>query len=447
MTYSELKKKKIGFISLGCDKNRVDLEKMIFAFRNAGFQIVNSYEDANIIVINTCAFILDARKESINTILETIPLKQLGNLEKIVVTGCLNNMKYTDLNESMPEVDAFVNLKDNERIVEIVAGLYGVKLDGLSNKIKGADRVLTTPKHYAYLKIADGCDNFCTYCTIPYIRGRFKSEPIDKLINEATDLVKHGTKEIILVAQDVTKFGADIYGEPHLVELIRELSKIKELDTIRLLYCYPDLIDDRLIDEIASNDKVAKYIDIPLQHISNNILKRMNRRVDKQKICEIIDKLRDKCKYIRIRSTFILGFPGETDDDFAELCDFIKTYKLDYVGFFKYSKEEGTPASKMPNQVPAKIKTERLKQLSNIQFENVVEKNKQQLGATYRCVLDYIDGDKAYFRNEFMCPNVDPVVIAKASQTLEIGNFYNVKIVGYNKYDLLGEILWIYQTE
>jgi len=440
MTYSELKEKKIGFISLGCDKNRVDLEKMIFAFRNAGFNIVNSFDEANIILINTCAFILDARKESINTILETIPLKQL-NLEKIVVTGCLNNMKYTDLSESMPEVDAFVSLKDNEHIVEIVAGLYGVKLKGLSQEVKGAERVLTTPKHYAYLKIADGCDNFCTYCTIPYIRGRFKSEPLEKMVAEATDLVKHGTREIILVAQDVTKYGADLYGKPQLVELIRALSKIDGLELIRLLYCYPDLISDELIAEIASNPKVAKYIDIPLQHVSNNILKRMNRRVDKSKICEIIEKLRQACPGIAIRSTFILGFPGETDEDFKELCEFTKKYKLDDVGFFKYSKEEGTPASKMPNQVPAKIKTQRLKEISNIQFENVVEKNKSLVGKKFRCVLDYIQDGIGYFRNEYLCPSVDPVIVVETDQPLKVGQCYDVKIIGYKKYDLIGEML------
>ena len=440
MTYSELKEKKIGFISLGCDKNRVDLEKMIFAFRNAGFNIVNSFEEANIILINTCAFILDARKESINTILETIPLKQL-NLEKIVVTGCLNNMKYTDLSESMPEVDAFVSLKDNEHIVQIVAGLYGVKLKGFSQEVKGAERVLTTPKHYAYLKIADGCDNFCTYCTIPFIRGRFKSEPLEKMVAEAKDLVKHGTREIILVAQDVTKYGADLYGKPQLVELIRALSKIDGLEVIRLLYCYPDLISDELVEEIANNPKVAKYIDIPLQHVSDNILKRMNRRVNKAKICEIIEKLRHACPGIAIRSTFILGFPGETDEDFRELCEFTKKYKLDDVGFFKYSKEEGTPASKMPNQVPAKVKTQRLKEISNIQFENVVEKNKSIVGKEFRCVLDYIQDGIAYFRNEYLCPSVDPVIVVETDQPLKVGQCYNVKIIGYKKYDLIGELL------
>lgn len=446
MTLKELKEKKVGFISLGCDKNRVDLEKMIFAFSNAGFEIVNSYEEANIIVINTCAFILDARKESVNTILETIPLKQL-NLEKLIVTGCLNNLNFTDLKESMPEVDAFVPLKENEHIVEIVANLYGVKTKGLSSDMKENGRVLTTPKHYAYLKIADGCDNFCTYCTIPYIRGRYKSEPMDKVLKEANNLVKNGTKEIILVAQDVTKYGADFAGKPQLVELLQELSKIEGLNKIRLLYCYPDLIDDRLINEIASNNKVAKYIDIPLQHISNNILKRMNRRVNKEQILNIIAKLRHACPDIRIRSTFILGFPGETSDDFNELLDFIKTEKLDYVGFFKYSKEEGTPASKMPNQVPAKVKTERLKLISNAQFEVVKEKNKHLIGKTFDCVLDFVQNGNAYFRSEYLCPLVDPIIVTYDRGDLKVGKYYKVKIVDYKKYDLIGELLWIYQIE
>lgn len=446
MTFKQLKEKKVGFISLGCDKNRVDLEKMIYAFSNAGFKIVNSYEDANIIVINTCAFILDARKESVNTILETIPLKQL-NLEKIIVTGCLNNLNYTDLKESMPEVDAFVPLKENEHIVEIVANLYGVNTKGLSTEMKENGRVLTTPNHYAYLKIADGCDNFCTYCTIPYIRGRYKSEALDKLINEAKKLVNNGTKEIILVAQDVTKYGADLAGKPQLVELLQELSKIDGLNKIRLLYCYPDLIDDQLINEIATNNKVAKYIDIPLQHISNNILKRMNRRVNKQQILDIIAKLRHACPDIRIRSTFILGFPGETEADFNELLDFIKSEKLDYVGFFKYSKEEGTPASKMPNQVPAKIKNDRLKLISKVQFEVAEQKNTELIGKSFDCVLDFIENGNAYFRSEYLCPLVDPIIVTQQRADLILGNNYKVKIVDYNKYDLIGELVWTYQIK
>ncbi len=438
MEFQQLTKKKVGFISLGCDKNRVDLERIIFAFKTAGFEITPLYEEANIIVINTCSFILDARKESINAILETIPLKQL-NLEKIVVTGCINNMKYDDLSSSLPEVDLFVKVEDNNKIVEMVAELYGVKYN-LSSRSKQLDRVLTTPKHYTYLKIAEGCDNFCTYCTIPYIRGRFKSEPIEKVVDEAKKLVSLGVKEIILVAQDVTKYGFDLYGSPKLVELLKQLEKIAELKWIRLLYCYPDLISDELIDEMARNKKVCHYIDIPLQHISDHVLKMMNRRTSYAQICDIINKLRLKVPDITIRTTFILGFPNETDDDFEKLCQFVNEFKLDNVGFFKYSREDGTPASKLKNQIPQKVKSERLRILSNIQYGIVKKKHSAQIGTVMYCVVDEILGDWAICHSESLCPTVDSVVYVP-SENLKIGDFYDVKITGIKKYDYIGEIL------
>lgn len=438
MTFLELTKKKVGFISLGCDKNRVDLEKMIHSFKSAGFEITPLYEEANIIIINTCSFILDARKESIETILETIPLKHL-NLEKLVVTGCLNNMNYQDLTTSLPEVDLFVKIEDNENIVKLIADLYSVKYDK-TTKSKGLDRILTTPKHYAYLKIADGCNNFCTYCTIPYIRGRFRSEPIEKVVEEANNLVKLGVKEIILVAQDVTKYGADLYGQPKLVELLQQLEKIKDLKWIRLLYCYPDLISEDLINEIARNKKVCKYIDIPLQHVADPVLKKMNRRTNNAQICAIIKKLRAKIPNMTIRTTFILGFPGETEDDFNTLCDFVNTYKLDNVGFFKYSKEEGTPASKLPNQVPAKTKSDRLKVLSNLQYQIVKDKHTSQLGQVVEVVVDEIINDWAICHSEQLCPTVDPVIYIDGN-SVNIGENYKVKLVKLKKYDYIGEIL------
>ena len=438
MTFLELTKKKVGFISLGCDKNRVDLEKIIHSFKSAGFEITPVYEEANIIIINTCSFILDARKESIETILETIPLKHL-NLEKIVVTGCLNNMNYQDLSTSLPEVDLFVKVEDNDKIVKLVADLYCVSFDKTS-KTKGLNRILTTPKHYAYLKIADGCNNFCTYCTIPYIRGRFRSEPIEKVVEEANNLVKLGVKEIILVAQDVTKYGADLYGRPQLVELLQKLEQIKDLKWIRLLYCYPDLISDDLINEIARNKKVCKYIDIPLQHISDPVLKKMNRRTSNAQVCDIIDKLRAKVPNMAIRTTFILGFPGETEEDFNTLCNFVERYKLDNVGFFKYSKEEGTPASKLPNQVPARIKSDRLKVLSNLQYRIVKEKHNTQLGQVVDVAVDEIIDDWAICHSQQLCPTVDPVIFI-SSNGIKIGEFYKVKLVKLKKYDYIGEML------
>ena len=438
MTFLELTKKKVGFVSLGCDKNRVDLERMIYAFKSAGFEITPNYEDANIIIINTCSFILDARKESIDAIIETIPLKNMS-LEKLVVTGCLNNMNYNDLSSSLPEVDLFVKVEDNEKIVELVSSLYNVKCD-ITTKTKSLNRILTTPKHYAYLKIADGCDNFCTYCTIPYIRGRFKSEPIETVVNEAKRLVEIGVKEIILVAQDVTKYGFDLYGKPQLVELLQQLEKIENLKWIRLLYCYPDLINDELINEIARNKKLCKYIDIPLQHVSDPILKKMNRRTNNAQICSIIKKLRKQVPNIAIRTTFILGFPNELEEDFECLSDFVEKYKLDNVGFFKYSQEEGTPASKFTNQVPSRIKNNRLKYISNLQYLIVKEKHSLMLGQVVEVVVDEIIDGWAVCHAENLCPTVDPVIYIP-NDGVCIGGFYKVKLVKIKKYDFIGEKL------
>ena len=336
--------KKVGFISLGCDKNRVDLENMIFQIKSAGFEIVNKPQEANIILINTCAFLESARRESIENILEMSQYKS-NKLEKLIVTGCINELNYEDLQSSLPEVDAFVKIKDNDKIVQIICDLYKTNLN--VKNLHG--RVITTPNHYAYLKISEGCNNFCTYCLIPYIRGRYKSIPIDILVNETKNLANQGVKEIILVAQDITKYGIDIYGKKSLVKLIREISKINKIEWIRLLYCYPEEVDDDLILEIKNNDKVVKYLDIPLQHISNKILKAMNRRSTKEDIEQLFNKLKKNIPNIVLRTTFILGFPGETDQDFNEILDFIKIHKINNVGFFKYSREEGTVAYNLSN--------------------------------------------------------------------------------------------------
>ena len=349
MTVEEILNKKVGFISLGCDKNRVDLENIIFNLKNVGFQIVNSADDAEIIVINTCAFLESSRLEAIENILEMSQLKN-KKLEKLIVTGCLNELNYADLKESLPEVDCFVNIKDNIYLVEKIFELYGVgyKYNYLN------DRVLTTPSHYAYLKISDGCNNFCTYCLIPYIRGRFKSIPIEELLVSAQKLVDNGVKELILVAQDVTKYGIDLYNKKSLVELLQKLSTIDKLQSIRL---------------IKNNDKILKYLDIPLQHVSNSILKKMNRRSTHESICSLFTKLKSEIPNIVIRTTFILGFPGETEDDFNQLLEFLKAYKLNNVGFFKFSNEEGTKAYTLPNQIDEDLKQKRLEIASQLQYE------------------------------------------------------------------------------
>lgn len=429
----------VGFISLGCDKNRVDLEKMIALIKNAGYKIETDERKANVIIINTCSFILSAREESIENILLTAKLKK-GCLSKIIVTGCLNHMNYTDLEESLPEVDAFVKVSDNDNIVSIIDKLFSS--DEKANDVCNVDelRVLTTPNHYAYLKISEGCDNYCTYCKIPYIRGRYYSYSLNSILNEANYLVSKGVKEIILVAQDVTKYGQDFNDGTNLVSLIKKLSVIENLEKIRLLYCYPELITDELIQEIKNNPKVCKYIDIPLQHISDNILKRMNRKSNKSSIELIISKLKKNIPNISIRTTFIIGFPGETEEDFNEVLDFVSKYKLNNVGFFAYSKEEGTPAFSFENHIDENIVENRISKLAEVQFNNVIERNKNMINKHLNVVVDKIVGSKAICRSEFECPEIDGVVIIKNSESLNIGDTFKIIVNDFNKYDLEGEI-------
>ena len=424
--------KKVGFISLGCDKNRVDLENMIFQIKSAGFEIVNKPKEANIILINTCAFLESARRESIENILEMSQYKS-NKLEKLIVTGCINELNYEDLQSSLPEVDAFVNIKDNDKIVQIICDLYKTNLN--VKNLHG--RVITTPNHYAYLKISEGCNNFCTYCLIPYIRGRYKSIPIDILVNETKNLANQGVKEIILVAQDITKYGIDIYGKKSLVKLIREISKINKIEWIRLLYCYPEEVDDDLILEIKNNDKVVKYLDIPLQHISNKILKAMNRRSTKEDIEQLFNKLKKNIPNIVLRTTFILGFPGETDQDFNEILDFIKIHKINNVGFFKYSREEGTVAYNLSNQISETIKDDRLKIATQLQFEIQNKLLDNYINQNFKVIIDESFENYSIGRFYGQCPNIDSVIYI--NQKLNLGEFYNIKIINKLDYDLEGE--------
>jgi len=434
MTVQELLKKKVGFVSLGCDKNRVDLEKMIFNIKSFGFDIENQPNKANIIIINTCAFLESARLEAIQNILEMSQYKS-NSLEKIIVTGCINELNYPDLNESLPEVDAFVNIKDNEKIIEIIANCYNLSLN--YNALNG--RTLTTPSHYSYLKIADGCNNFCSYCLIPYIRGRNKSVPIEELVKEAQELANIGVKEIILVAQDTTKYGVDLYNKQELVSLIQQISKIEQIKWIRLLYCYPELFNDDLINEIKNNDKVVKYIDIPLQHISNEILKSMNRHSTKESIYKLFEKLQVEIPNLFIRTTFIVGFPGETNEHFEEIKEFLNKFKLQNVGFFKYSREEGTRAYNFENQIDEETKQVRLDELYNLQYKIQNKCNKNLIGQNFDVIIDIVNDNISIGRHYGQCPEIDGAVII--NKKLEIGQFYNVKITNSNDYDLEGEIL------
>ena len=438
-------KTKVGVVSLGCDKNRVDTEVMLAKLRDGGYEITDDHSQSDVIIINTCAFLEASRKEAIETALEMANYKESGNCKKIILTGCLGQKFGQEVFDALTEVDAVVGAFEYDDICQIVHDTLQDKrqfycCEDHINKITHGNRVLTTDNHTAYLKIGDGCNNFCTYCLIPYIRGRFRSIPMETLVEEAQTLVKTGVKELILVAQDTTKYGVDLYGESKIVELVQKLSSIDGLVWIRLLYCYPDLIDDGLIDEMARNTKVCRYIDIPLQHVSDPVLKTMNRRTNHVQICNIIEKLKTKIPDIAIRTTFILGFPNESYDDFNTLCQFVKKYELDNVGFFKYSREEGTPASKMKNQIPQKIKSERLKELSNIQYQIIKSKHDNQIGQVFECVVDEIHGDWAICHSDKLCPTVDSVVFIP-NKGIEIGEFCNVKIINTRKYDYIGEKL------
>ncbi len=437
MNTKEILNKKIGYVSLGCDKNRVDLEKVIAQLTSAGFKTTSNPSEANIIIINTCSFIESARRESINSILEMAGLKN-NNCEKIIVTGCINQMNYSDLESSLPEVDAFVKIADNQNIVKTIFSLYGVELKNNNYSCSEIDRVLTTPKHYAYLKISEGCNNFCSYCTIPFIRGRFKSTPIEQLVKEANQLANNGVKELILVGQDVTKYGFDLYNEYALPKLINTLSKIENIKWIRLLYCYPELVTDDLIKVIKENNKVCKYIDIPLQHVNSTILKKMNRRTNNEQIVTLIKKLRSEIPDIAIRSTFILGFPGETCGQFRELIKFIKTYKLTNVGFFAYSKEDGTLAYKMDNQKSNLTKKLRVKKAYRIQKNISYLNNINLLNKILPVIIDSSENDYFIGRTQFNAPEIDQIVYVFGNA--KIGEIYNVRITDTSNYELKGEI-------
>lgn len=453
MTKEELLKKKVALISLGCDKNTVDAERMMYLLKQYGFEFVSDISQANVAIVNTCAFILSSKTESINKILEVAEYKN-ENLEKLIVTGCLAQRSYDEVEKSIPEIDALVRIKNNDKIVEVICGLYGV-LDEPKLKLKEPKRVLSTPAHYAFLKIADGCNNFCSYCTIPFIRGRFKSTPIECLLEEAKALANNGVKELILVAQDVTNYGTDLYGTPQLATLIRELSKIKKIKWIRLHYCYPNLITDELLNEINTNPKVCKYLDIPLQHISNEILKNMNRKDTREDIEALLDKIRAINSDIAIRSTFIIGFPGERRSQNYELIDFLKKYKLDNVGFFTYSREDNTKAGRMSNQVFEFVKNHRLRKVEAVQQQIMLEKQAQQIGKTMEAICDSRDdnahfeqnnpnGQYTYnyiFRTQYQSVGVDTIVLVKSPKLLDVGEFYNIKITGLLDIDLVGEIV------
>lgn len=430
--------KKVGMISLGCDKNRVDSEKVLYAFVKNGWTVVGDAAEADVILINTCAFIDSAKQESIDTILEFSKYKEGAPKKKLIVLGCLAERYGKELAEAMPEVDTFVGINGYDDIVKTVESEEKLYLPKDSACYEEG-RIVTTPAHYAYLKIADGCDNFCTYCAIPYIRGRYRSYPKEKLLAEAEKLAKDGVKELIIVAQDTTRYGKDLYGYYALKDLLRELMKL-DFCKIRLLYAYPELIDDELIHMLATEDKLAKYVDIPLQHIDDGVLKRMNRRSRETEIRDLLKKIRLANPEIAVRSSFIVGFPAETEEEFQKLKEFIAEGAIDYAGFFKYSKEEGTVAAKMKGQVSARAKKEREKELYTLQTANIIKGHQRYADKIVPVIYEGIDYKRQLFygRTERNAPEIDTKVFFSADFTLEIGEIYNVKITSCG-FDLEGE--------
>ncbi len=437
----------IGVISLGCDKNRVDSEMMLSKLVEGGYQLTNDCNIADVIVVNTCAFLESARQEAINTILEMANYKANGVCKCIVVTGCLGQHYGEDVHKYLTEADLVVGINQYDNIVELIDNQMSKHSRNMvvcpnSSNIQEGNRILTTPSHTAYVKIGDGCNNYCSYCLIPFIRGAFRSRTIDSIYNEVVGLVKNGVKEIILVAQDVTRFGWDRCGKSEIVDLIEKLSTIDNLHWIRLLYCYPELVDDRLIDTIISNDKVVNYLDIPLQHIDDAILSKMNRRCNQADTYKLFDKL--KVNNIAIRTTFICGFPGETAETHQSVVDFINKYRLKNVGFFPYSREEGTSAYSMPDQVDEPMKQQMVDNLYSVQQKIATANSQAEVGKTLACIIDsQIEESDGYVyvgRCYYMSPDIDGVVYVHSTQQLDIGNIYDVSIVDAVEYDLIGEI-------
>lgn len=463
---------KVGFVSLGCSKNLIDTEVAIGKFKEHEFNIVNNPKEADIIVVNTCGFIESAKEEAINTILEMAEYKN-GRCKFLIAMGCLVQRYYKELSKEMPEVDLFLKIEDYNRLWDKVAELLeqqnqnaskendaittiaskNAKTNDEDNKIKQLPmfaekeylaRTVSTGENYAYLKIGEGCSNMCTYCAIPYIRGLFISRKMEEILEEAKMLANKGVKEIIVIAQDTTKYGVDLYGESKLAELLQKISEIKGIEWIRFLYSYPEGITDELIDTVKNNDKICKYFDIPIQHISNDVLKRMNRKTSKENIVNLINKIRKEIPNVILRTSLIVGFPGETEQDFTELLDFVKSTKFDKLGVFKYSKEENTPAAKMPNQIHYMTKNSRYRKIMSEQKEISKKKLEEQIGKKMQVLIENVSFDGKYLvgRTRNDVPEEDGIVYIKRTDKNEnlLNQFIWCKIVDVSDYDLIAEV-------
>lgn len=436
----------VGMVSLGCPKNQVDAEILLACLKNAGFEIRSSEYDTDCVIINTCGFIESAKAEAIENILELAQIKAEGRIKALVVTGCLAERYKEQVMEQMPEIDAVVGLGSNSDIVEIVTNaIEGNKSQNFKDKhalcIEG-ERMLSTPFYTAYLKIAEGCDNCCTYCTIPMIRGRFRSRSLESVVSEAENLAKRGVKELILVAQDTTRYGQDLYSKPMLAELLNRLNAIEGIEWIRMLYTYPERIDDELINAVKNNDKVVSYFDIPLQHCNKEILQKMNRKGDEQSYLELVARLRKALPDVTLRTTFITGFPGESEEQFEQLCNFVKKARFDRVGCFAYSQEEDTVAGNMQNQIDPQVRQRRSEVIMDVQNRVINSKNEQYIDTVQRVLVEgYDDYIKCCFgRTKADAPEIDAKVFFTPKQARpQAGDFVDVRVIDTIEYDLLAE--------
>ena len=438
---------KVAMVSLGCPKNQVDAEKMLALLKKGGLEITSAEADADVIIVNTCGFIESAKAEAIENILEASRYKEDGKCKALVVTGCLAERYRDDITEEIPEVDVCVGLGSNGKIAEIVKkAIAGKKQNYYGEKTDfdlSGERILGGMPYTAYLKVGEGCDNCCSYCAIPKIRGRMRSRTIEDCVAEAKVLAKGGVTELIVVAQDTTAYGTDLYGEPKLHELLTELCKIEELHWIRTLYTYPEKITDKLLDVIKGQEKLVNYLDIPIQHINDDILKKMNRKGDKKSVSDVIDRIRDKIPHITLRTTLITGFPSETEEQFSELAEFVKEKRFEHLGCFTYSPEEGTAAALMENQIDEQVKQDRCDNIMETQALISASRNAEKVGQVTEVLIEgWDDYIKCYFgRAPWDAPEIDGKVFFMAHKPLKIGQYVKVKINDCLDYDLLGELV------
>ena len=437
-----MKKPKLNIVTLGCSKNKVDSEHLAASLSNTYDIMHDSDKKSDVVIINTCGFIGDAKEESIDTILEYAELRKANKIKKLYVMGCLSQRYRKDLQEEIHEVDGFFGVESVQLIASNILSDSATQRLSNSASIYNPERLLSTPSHYAYLKISEGCNRRCAFCAIPLIRGEHKSVPMENLIEEAKLLAKKGVKELILIAQDLTYYGRDIDGQFHIVELVKRLLEIKEFEWIRLHYGYPQGFPDELLDLMNNEPRICNYIDLPLQHISTPILKNMRRGVDKEQTINFVKNARNRVPGIAFRTTFIVGFPGETEEQFEELCDFMREMKFERAGVFAYSPEEGTPAYEMEDDVPDEVKQERVDTIMEIQQDISLETNERRVGSIEKVLIDRIEGDYYIGRTQYDSPEVDDeILIPVDSADLNVGDFVNAKLVKADYFDIYGEVI------